>query len=267
MQKNLMWLENKVIFVTWWTSGIGRATVLSAATNGAKVAFVGLSKEQWDSIAQELWMMWLEEDNVFFMQCDITDFDALAWVIEKIIAKRWRIDGVFCCAGAHIVGDILSTTLEQWNYLRNLNTTSIFMTMKYVLPYMIQQKSWRIVLMASDQALIGKAKSSVYGATKAAIAQLAKSSAIDYAPHNICVNAVCPWTINTPQAERAAKAFAEEKFGWDIQKARDDFAQAQPIKRLGTPEEVANLVCFLLTDQASYMTGSIISIDGWYVAV
>ena len=89
---------------------------------------------------------------------------------------------------------------------------------------------------------------------------------MDYAEYGIRVNAICPGTIDTAQAMRAADSFAKERFEGDIQKAKDDFAQAQAIKRLGTPEEVAELVNFLLSDQAAYMTGTLISIDGGYVA-
>ncbi len=140
------------------------------------------------------------------------------------------------------------------------------MTMKYVLPSMIENQWWNIVLMWSDQSFVWKKKSSIYWATKAAIWQLTKSTAIDYAEFGIRVNAVCPGTIETPQASRAATSFAQEKFNGDVQKARDDFAQAQAMKRLGTPEEVAELVNFLLSDQAGYMTGTLVSIDGWYTA-
>ena len=120
--------------------------------------------------------------------------------------------------------------------------------------------------MWSDQSLVGKKQSSIYGATKAAIGQLTKSTALDYANHNIRINAICPGTIDTAQAERAAASFAQERYKWDVAHARDDFAQAQAIKRLGSPEEVANLVCFLLTNQSAYMTGSLVSIDGGFVA-
>jgi NAD(P)-dependent dehydrogenase (short-subunit alcohol dehydrogenase family) len=131
---------------------------------------------------------------------------------------------------------------------------------------MIEHQWGNIVLMWSDQSLIGKKKSSIYGATKAAIGQLTKSTALDYAEYGIRVNTICPWTIDTAQAARAADNFAKERFNGDVSKARDDFAQAQAIKRLWTPEEVAQLVCFLLSDQAAYMTGTLVSIDGGYVA-
>ena len=259
-------LEDKVVLITGGTSGMGKATVMAAAANGAKVAFLGRREAEWQAIVDELLAAWHPQGSIAFFPCDVTDFQWLGETVESIIDMRWQIDGLFCCAGTHIVWDILSTTLEQRNSLWNLNVTSMFMTLKFVLPHMIKNQGGRIVLMGSDQALVGKQKSSIYGATKAAIGQLTKSTALDYAQHDICVNAICPGTIDTAQAARAADNFAKEKFGGDFDAAWKDFAQAQAIKRLGTPEEVANLVCFLLTEQAAYMTGSLISIDGGYVA-
>lgn len=120
--------------------------------------------------------------------------------------------------------------------------------------------------MCSDQSLIGKAQSSAYGASKWALWQLVKSTAIDYASHNICINGVCPGTIDTNQARSAAQHFADSSFGGDFDAARDNFAHAQPVKRLGTAQEVAKLVTFLLLDNDGYITGSLYNIDGGLTA-
>lgn len=266
MKKSLVGLENRVVFVTWGTSGMWKAAVLQAAVNGAKVAFIGRRAAEGTQVIKEAVALWVPETHMIFFQCDVTNFTVLEASVNNVLQKWWHIDGLFCCAWTHIVGDILSTSLDERNNLRNLNVTAMFMTLKYVLPSMIEHQWGNIVLMWSDQALIGKKKSSIYGATKAAIGQLTKSTALDYAEYGIRVNAICPGTIDTPQAARAADNFARERFSGDVSKARDDFAQAQAIKRLWTPEEVAQLVSFLLSDQAAYMTGTLISIDGWYVA-
>lgn len=266
MQKKLIGLEDRVIMVTGWTSGMWKATVLAAAANGAKVVFLGRRSAEWMAVVQEAIVQWVLEKDIMFFQCDVTNFTVLEAVIQNVITKRGRIDWLFCCAGNHIVWDILWTTLDQRNELRNLNVTSMFMTLKFVLPHMIEHQWGNIVLMWSDQSFIGKRKSSIYGATKAAIGQLTKSTALDYADYGIRVNAICPGTIDTPQAARAADSFAKDRFNGDISKARDDFAQAQAMKRLWTSEEVAELVCFLLSDQAGYMTWTLLSIDGWYTA-
>lgn len=266
MKKSLIWLENRVIFVTGWTSGIWKAVVLQAALNGAKVAFVWRRSPEWTAVIQEARGMWISEQNIMFFQCDVTNFTVLEAVVKNVISKRGGIDWLFCCAWNHIVWDILNTSLDQRNDLWNVNVTSMFMTMKFILPNMIDRQWGNIVLMWSDQSFIWKRESSIYGATKAAIWQLTKSTALDYAEYWIRINGVCPGTIDTALATRAADNFAKELFDGDIQKAKHDFEQAQAIKRLWTSEEVAELVNFLLSDQAAYMTGTLVSIDWWYTA-
>jgi len=120
-----------------------------------------------------------------------------------------------------------------------------------------------IVLMGSDQSIVGKGKSSVYGLTKGAIGQLTKSTAIDYAEYNIRVNCICPGTIDTPLLAKAI-----EGFSWITNLSHDDILysleSAQPIKRIAKPAEIANVVRFLLSDESSFITGSLISADGGY---
>ena len=115
--------------------------------------------------------------------------------------------------------------------------------------------------MGSDQSLIGKGESAAYGAAKGAVGQLTKSTAIDYAKDNIRVNCICPGTIDTPLARGAMKGFAEKNFGGDLKKGEAFLEKAQPMQRLGTAEEVAETVVFLLSDKPGFMTGSLVSID------
>jgi NAD(P)-dependent dehydrogenase (short-subunit alcohol dehydrogenase family) len=140
------------------------------------------------------------------------------------------------------------------------------MTMKYIIPMMIENKQGSIVLMWSDQTFIAKHQSSIYGATKAAIWQLTKSTALDYAQYGIRVNAVCPWTIETPQAIMNARALADISFDGDIQAAKKELSKWQMIERRGTPDEIANVVLFLLSDKSSFMTGSLVNADGGYTS-
>ena len=130
---------------------------------------------------------------------------------------------------------------------------------------MKRQNKGKIVLIGSDQSVIGKGRITVYGATKGAIAQITKGLAIDYATHNININCVCPGTIDTPLYHKAVARYCELTDN-DKQDVYDALAKSQPIQRVGKAEEVAALVLFLCGDQSNFMTGSLYPIDGGYCA-
>ena len=128
---------------------------------------------------------------------------------------------------------------------------------------MRKQRYGNVVLMGSDQVLIGKGCSAVYGMSKAALGQLTKSSAIDYAPYNVRVNCICPGTIDSPMIGPSIERF-HQMSGMPIEKIYEMLRTAQPIQRLGTPEEIGKAVLFLLSDDCPFMTGSLVSADGGY---
>ena len=130
---------------------------------------------------------------------------------------------------------------------------------------MKQQKYGNIVLTGSDQSFIGKGESAVYGATKGAIAQLTKSTAIDYAKYNIRVNCICPGTIDTPLYHHAVNRYSS-KTGVGKDSIYESLKSAQPLSRIGKPEEVAHLVEFLFSEKSSFITGSLLSVDGGFIA-
>lgn len=205
-------------------------------------------------------------ENLLFLQGDVTDEQTVREQIGQCVQHFGKLDGVFANAGRHMVGNIVDTTLEQWRQMFAVDVEGVFLTLKYAIPHLQKNGKGSIVIMASDQALIGKGNSAAYGAAKGAVGQLTKSTAIDYAKDNIRVNAVCPGTINTSLAREAMKGFAEQNFGGDLKKGEEFLQKAQPLQRLGTPEEVAETVVFLLSDKPGFMTGSLVSIDGGYVA-
>lgn len=261
-----MLLKDKVVFITGWTSWIGKATVLVALREGAKVCFTGRKKDEADKLGGEAVKAGYNIDNLLFLEGDITQEGALQEQIDECVKKFGKLDCVFANAGRHMVGNIVDTSLEQWRQMFSVDVEGVFLTLKHTIPHLQKNGQGSIVVMWSDQCLIGKGNSSAYGAAKWAIGQLTKSTAIDYAKDNIRVNCVCPGTIDTPLARGAMKWFAEQNFGGDIQKWVEFLEKAQPMQRLGEPEEVAETVVFLLSDKPWFMTGSLVSIDGGYVA-
>src|SRR5207244_13575437 len=149
------------------------------------------------------------------------------------------------------------------NYVIASNLFGTIYCLQQVLPIMRKQKFGSIILMASDQAFIAKEQCAIYGASKAAIAQLAKSTALDYAIYGIRVNCVCPGTIDTPMYQRVIQQFQEKTY-LPEQAIKADVAQRLPLKRVGKPAEVADVVGFLCSDAASFMTGALVNIDGGY---
>jgi NAD(P)-dependent dehydrogenase (short-subunit alcohol dehydrogenase family) len=241
--------QGKIAVITGASSGIGQATKVRLRENGAIVYNLDLHNE--------------EPNDEFYMHTDVSDFESVKRAVDEVYAMHQRLDLLFANAGKHFVGSIEETSFENFENIISINLKGVFYCLKAVLPYMRTQKSGSIVLMGSDQALIGKGRSAVYGLTKGAIGQLTKSTAIDYATHNVRVNCVCPGTIDTPLLENAVNGFSKiANLEKDV--IMESLKNAQPINRIAQPSEIANVVCFLFSDEASFMTGNLCSVDGGY---
>jgi NAD(P)-dependent dehydrogenase (short-subunit alcohol dehydrogenase family) len=197
-------------------------------------------------------------------QCDITDEDQVQKIISEISTNH-VIDVLISNAGIHFSANIENTTMADFDNVLNLNVKGAFSAIKAVLPNMKANHNGAIILMASDQALVAKYNSFAYNLSKTALASMAKTTALDYAQFNIRANAVCPGTIETPLYHQAINNYCD-KSGADKAKTHQAEAQLQPLGRLGQPEEVAELVLFLASDKAKFITGSLQVIDGGYTA-
>ena len=205
-------------------------------------------------------------EKLFFHECDVSQFEPLQAIVDQIVKDHLKIDFVFANAGIHRIGTIEETDISDLDQLLDVNVKGVFYTLKAVLPSMVRWKKGSIVLMGSDQSLVGKSSQAAYGLTKGAIGQLAKSTAFDYSRYNIRVNCVCPGTIETPMAKKAMADFADRYHNGNQLLLNKNILDQYMLKRLGNVEEVANVVSFLLSDQASFVTGTLVSVDGGYVA-
>ena len=240
---------SKVAVVTGGTKGIGLAVVKRLLSNGYKVHNLDIE----------------QSEIGIFHQCDVSDVSAVQSCINAICEQSKRIDVLVSNAGKHLSANIESTDEQTLDALFALNVKGAYAAIQSVLPSMKAQNGGAIILVASDQAIIGKQNSFAYNLTKHALASMAKTTALDYAGFNIRANAVCPGTIETPLFHNAIDAYCA-KSGANKAEIVAEEASLQPLNRLGQADEVAALVSFLASDDASFITGSLQSIDGGYTA-
>lgn len=247
-----MKFKNKIIMITGGASGIGAATAQLFSREGAIVYVI-------DKKSTPLTL----SSTLYYIQADVSQVEQVQQAVAKIRERHATIDYLFCNAGIHLFANIEESSVTAIQQVLATNLLGTIYCLQHVLPYMKQQQAGSIVLMASDQAFIAKEQCAIYGASKAAIAQLAKSTALDYAAYGIRVNCVCPGTIDTPMYQRVIEQF-QEKVGLSEDKIRTHVALSLPLKRVGTAEEVAQVVQFLCSDAASFMTGALVNVDGGY---
>jgi NAD(P)-dependent dehydrogenase (short-subunit alcohol dehydrogenase family) len=240
-------LEGKTAFVTGGTGGIGSAVCRRFMKEGAEVIAADLSENG---------------TTARFIKYDVTSEEVARGTFEDL-AKNWeKLDILVNAAGIEIEKTIEDTTLEEWNQSFAVNVTGTFLTSKYALPLLRKSAGASIINFGSYDGFIADPGLAVYCATKGAVHALTKAMACDHGPEGIRVNAICPGYVDTPMLQ---SFFTGEGSGGDS-KSIDELQQAvrdvHPMRRYGTPDDIANLVNWLASDEARYASGQLWIIDG-----
>lgn len=249
-------LDEKAIMITGAASGIGEATAIEAGAEGARLLLCDVNDEKGEAVAAGI-------DGAAYMHCDVTDEVAVAAAVAATITAHGRIDGAFNCAGIlGVVGNIGELPLDGWKQLIDVDLNGVFLCTKHQINAMAEQGSGSILNMASAAGLIGWPGAAGYVAAKHAVVGLTKSAALEYAEQGVRVNSICPSYVITPLVEND---LFRDTLGNDeelIAAARAN----HPIGRFAQPPEIAAAACWLLSDKASFVTGSAMSVDGGYTA-
>ncbi len=241
-------LTGKTAFITAAAQGIGRATALAYAAEGARVIATDLNEAKLAEIAGE---------NISVHRLDATQAPDIA----RVAAAVGPVDVLFNCAGFVHQGTILDATDSEWDFAFALNVRSMFHTIRAFLPGMVEAGGGSIINMSSAASSIkGAPNRFVYGTTKAAVIGLTKSVAADFVKQGIRCNAICPGTVQTPSLDDRIAANAAA--AGSVEAARTGFIARQAMGRLGTPEEIAALAVYLGSDETQFITGQTVVIDG-----
>jgi len=243
--------DGKVALVTGGSSGIGKATALAFARAGANVVIASRRVTEGEQTVHEICE---RGGDAIFVKTDISKASEVEGLMDQTIEFYGRLDYACNNAGTFVMGRLFELSEEEWERTINANLKGIWLSLKYQIPIMLQQKGGVIVNMASMSAIIGNPGVSIYSASKGGVVALTQSAAIEYAASGIRINAISPGVISTPMVDDIPTPLLE------------DIQSKHPIGRLGKPEEIADAVVWLCSDKASFVTGHNMVIDGGYTA-
>jgi NAD(P)-dependent dehydrogenase (short-subunit alcohol dehydrogenase family) len=253
-----MRLEKRAALITGGTSGIGEATALLFAEEGARVAVIGRSIERGEGVTDRIRS---GGGEAIFVQADVRKADDCRNAVDATVGAFGRLDVLFNNAGTYVANDAVGCSEDEWDDQVDTSLKGTFLMSKFALPHMIEAGAGSIINCSSGWGLVGGARAVAYCAAKGGMVVMTKAMAIDHGPQGIRVNAVCPGDTDTPMEREDAR---EQGMTWD------EFVRfttsGQPIERMATPEEIARAVLFLASDESSYITGAALPVDGGGVA-
>lgn len=242
-----MKLKNKVALITGGTSGIGFAIAKLFSEQGAKIVIASDKSENGNDIAKSI------SSDCLFIQTDVREESQVKKLISVTIEKFGKLDILVNSAGVYPLsqGDIAQMPTADFDWVMDINFKGIFLTTKFAIPELLKTKG-NIINISSALGIVPEKESAIYCASKSAVIMFSKAVALQFPEKGLRVNSICPGPIDTPLLHRV---FSEKK-------EYDEYLEMNPMKRAGTPEEVAGLALFLASDDAGYITGGVYTIDG-----
>jgi NAD(P)-dependent dehydrogenase (short-subunit alcohol dehydrogenase family) len=246
-------LTGKRALITGGASGIGRATALLFAREGAAVAVVDLDEVGGQAVVREIAN---NGGEAIFVRCDVSQATDCQHAVQQTVDKLGGLDILFNNAGIIRRATVIDTTEEEWDRVMAVNVKSVFLLSKYAIPVMAQAGGGVIINTASGWGLVGGRKAAAYCASKGAVVLLTKAMALDHGQQNIRVNCICPGDTDTPMLRNEAQQLgaSEEDFLTE--------AAYRPLQRIGKPEDIAQAVLYLASDASSFATGATLVVDG-----
>lgn len=248
-------MKNKVVIITGGTSGIGKVTAVKFGAAGAKVVVSGRRETEGQAVVAEIKAAGGE---AFFVKADVAVEADVAALVAKAVETYGRIDIAFNNAGVELTGPITEISEAEYRRVFDINVWGVLASMKHEIPVMLKQGGGVIINTSSIAGQIGMAGAGVYVASKHAVDGLTKVAAVEYARQGIRVNAVSPGAIETEMLNRFTGGGSEEAINY--------MSSLHPVGRLGRAEEIANAVFFLASDEASFITGTTLAVDGGFLA-
>ena len=248
-----MRLENKVALITGGTSGIGEATAILFAKEGAKVAITGRNEKRGHAVIEQIIQ---NGGEAVFIRTDVRKSAECQRAVDETLRAFGKLDILFNNAGVFYPHTALDCSEEEWDLQIDINLKGTFLMSKYALPAMIQQKSGVIINNSSGWGIVGGDAGVAYCASKGGVVLMTKAMAIDHGRQGIRVNCICPGDVDTPMLPEDAKMRGQK---WEDYLAG---CSNRPMGRIGTVDEIAKAVLFLATDDSSFMTGAALVVDG-----
>lgn len=246
-------LKDKVALVTGAASGIGRACVERFAREGAAVAGLDLAApKDWEAVCEQA-------PEASFLACDVRDEPAVERAVRDVVARHGKVDVLVTAAGVAGGGPVHLLDVAEWQRVQDINLKGTFLCCKHVLAGMVDRRSGSIITIASIEGLEGTEGGSTYNASKGGVVLLTKNIAIDYGRLGIRANAICPGFIETPMFHSVLDSEVMAPY-------RERIREQHKLGRFGKPEEIAGVAFFLASDDASFVSGQAIAVDGGFTA-